>query len=77
MVFALAVASNFLATLTFEINRGRVEEDQVNLAEQIPSLLEEFFLDLVLGAARRGQNPSARLVWQRLAQEGHGTIKMM
>jgi hypothetical protein len=33
MIFALAVPSNLLAALAFEIDGGGVEEDQINLAE--------------------------------------------
>ena len=76
MIFALAVLSNFLAALAFEINRGGIEKHQIDPAEEIPALIEEFLFHLIFGAARRVQNPSARLL-QRLAQECHGPIQMV
>src|SRR5881396_3841721 len=77
MILALAVPSNFLATLPFEVNRGGIEKHQFDRAEEIPALLEEVLFNLIFGAARRVQNPSPGLIVERFAQKGHGPIEVV
>ena len=77
MIFALAVLSDFLATLAFEVNGGGIEKDQVDRAEQIPALIEQFLFDLIFGASRCLQNSNSGIVVQRFAQKGHGAIEMV
>ena len=77
MSFAFAILADLLAALAPEINGGGVEENQVNRAEKIPPLPEEFLLNPVFGAAGRLQDPSTGLVFERFAQKGHGAIQVV
>ena len=51
MVLALAAAADRVATTTLEVDAGRVEEGQDELAEEVTALGEEALLDDVLDAA--------------------------
>ena len=51
MILAETILAYRFATLTLEVNRGRIEEDQIDLAEQVPVLFKEPFFNLILGAA--------------------------
>ena len=76
MVFAVAVAAQRLAAVALEVDRGGVEEHQVELAEQVAAAAEPGFLDQVLGAAR-AEGRGGALVGQLLAEPGHGSIEVM
>src|SRR3974377_2230114 len=77
MILSLGVMGDLLAALAFKIDGGRVEEDQVNRAEQIPALFEKFLLDAIFGTAWRLQNRSGWLLLERFAQESHGPVEMV
>src|SRR3974390_1363055 len=77
VILALAILADLLTALAFEIDGGRVEEDQVNRAEQIPALFEKFLLNAIFAAAGCLQNRSGRLLLERLAQERHGAVEMV
>lgn len=53
VVFALAVLAQFLTARAFEINRGGIEKDQINRAEEVPAPLEQFLFHPIFGAAGR------------------------
>ena len=64
-----------LAAAAFEVQRGGIEEDQTDLAEQIVAQGEQTFLDEVLGGSRRQAAPA--LVGEFLAEPTHRAIEVM
>ena len=78
MVFAVAVLAQGVATLALEIQRGGVEEDDLQFAEQIATAREQLFFDDVLGAARHELAEALLLRGrQLLAEPGHSAVQLV
>ncbi len=75
MILAVTVAAQRLPALSLEIDRGGVEEDQIDLREQVAPPLKERLLDPVLHAPRAAQ--CRTLLGQRFVQKRHGPIQMV
>ena len=73
VVLAVASLAEGLATLALEVDRGRVEEDELERGEQIPVPGEEGFLDQVLGAPG-SEGLGGSLLGEWLAEPGHGPV---
>jgi hypothetical protein len=52
VVLGVAVAADRLAALALEVDRGRVEEHQLDVGEQVPPPREQLLLDQVLARAQ-------------------------
>ena len=78
MVLAEASLADVLTTLALEIDRGRVEEDQLEIGEEIAAVVEHPLLDPVFDAAG-GERCLARLLvsGQFLAEPGHGPVEVV
>ena len=53
MILGVPVPTEGLSALAFEVDRGRIEEHQIQTAEQIPATGKQRFFDHVLGGARQ------------------------
>ena len=73
VVLALAVLAEGVATVAGEEQRGGVEEHHVDRAEQIPASSEQFLLDEVFDAPRRGGIGLAFTEGPRQASPSRGT----
>src|SRR5512135_224111 len=78
MILAEAPLANLLAALPLEVDRGGVEEDQMQVGEEVTAVGEYLLLDPILDAAR-GEWCLARLLvlGQLLAEPGHGPVEVM
>ncbi len=78
MVLAEAALADVLAAFALEVDRGGVEEHQLEVGEQVAAVGEQVLLDAVLGAAG-GEGRLARLlvVGQLLAEPGHGPVQVV
>src|SRR3954447_22611916 len=78
MVLAEAPLANLLATFALEIDRGGVEEDQLQAAEEVTPVIEHALLDPVLDAAGCERRLALLLVlWQFLSEPGHGPVEVV
>jgi hypothetical protein len=74
IVFAVTEFADF-ASLPLEVQRGGVEKDDVECAEEIPAPMKQLFFHDVFGAAR--QESAIHLVLDLFTQKGHGAVEMM
>ena len=78
MVLAEAPLADVLAALALEVDRGGVEEDQLQTAEEVTPVTEHALLDPVLDAAGCERRLVLLLVFgQFLAEPGHGPVEVM
>jgi hypothetical protein len=78
MIFAMPVLPERVAALAFEIDRGGVEKNDVQVGEQVAPPLKELLLDQVLGAARRELGRVVQVaVGQHFAEPGHGPVEVV
>ena len=78
MVLAVAVLADALPTLALEVDRGGIEEHQVQAAEQVLSTGKQRFFNQVLRTTQRKRCRSRLLVHrQRLAQPAHGPVEVL
>src|SRR5882724_5954007 len=78
MILGVAALADALASLSMEVDRGGVEEYQIQSGEQIPSLGEQLLFDEVFGGSRHERCRALLLVFgQRFSQPGHGSVEMM
>ena len=76
VVFAVASLAKGRTALALEVDRGRVEEDELKRGEQVPVPGEEGFLDQVLGAPG-SEGLGGSLLGERLTEPGHGPVGMV
>jgi len=62
VILAVAVVADALAAASFKVDRRRIEEDQVQPAEQITPSREEHFFDSVFRAPRRKRRRTRLLI---------------
>ena len=78
MVLAEPPLADVLAALALEVDRGGVEEDQLEIGEEVTPVGEQPLLDPVLGAAGCERRLVLLLVLgQLLAEPGHGPVQVM
>ena len=78
MVLAEAPLADVLAALALEVDRGGVEEDQLEVGEEVAPVGEQLLLDPVLGAAGGERRLVLLLVLgQLLAEPGHGPVEVV
>src|SRR5215469_2491016 len=78
MVLAVSPLSQGVTPLALEVNRGGVEEDQIQASEQLLAAVEQTLLDVVLHTAGGERRPSRLLVLgQFLSQPGHGPVQVV
>jgi hypothetical protein len=78
VVLALAVAPQALTPRNLEVQRGGVEEHDIQAAEQIPVLSEKGLLNHVLRGPRgEAGGPGLLLFGQHLPQPGHAPGEVM
>jgi hypothetical protein len=78
VVLAMTAPAEGIPAFTFEVDGGRVEEDQLELGEQVTPPSEERLLDEVLGAAGCERCPvGLLLLGQLVAEPTHRPIQMM
>ena len=75
VVLALAVVAEGVAAVAGEEQRGGVEEHQVERAEEVAASSEQFLLDEVFDAPRRGRIGLA--FPERLAEPAHRAVQML
>jgi hypothetical protein len=75
-ILAEAPFPKALSASTPEVNRGGIEEDQLETAEQIAPALEHVLFDQTLVAPERQERGRA-LVRKRFSQEGHRPVKVV
>jgi hypothetical protein len=71
----MAVLAKALAVVAFEVERGGIEKDQTELAEQVVAQGEQPLLDEILGGARTNAAPA--LVGKLLAEPAHRPVKLV
>ena len=77
MIFAVAVLTD-PASLTLEVDRGRVEKHKLQVGEQISPPREQPLFDDILGASRRKRRaPHLFPRRQFITQKRHGAVKLM
>src|SRR5215207_312890 len=78
MVLAEAPLADVLTTFALEVDRRGVEEDQLQIAEEVPAVVEDPLLDPVLEAAGCERRLARLLVvGQLLTEPGHGPVEVM
>ena len=78
MVLAVAALADVLAALALEVDRGGVEEDQLEIGEEVAAVGEQLLLDPVLDAAGSERRLVRLLVvGQLLAEPGHGPVEVV
>ena len=78
MVLAEAPLADVLAALALEVDRGGVEEDQLQVGEEVAPVGEQLLLDPVLDAAGCERRLVLLLVLgQLLAEPGHGPVEVV
>ena len=78
MVLAEAPLADVLAALALEVDRGGVEEDQLQAAEEVAPVAEHALLDPVLDAAGCERRLVLLLIrGQFLAEPGHGPVEVV
>jgi len=68
VVFAVAEFANRFSSFSLEVDRGGIEEDEVEAAEEVLSEMEQVFL------TRKGM---AALVFNLFPEECHGPVEVM
>src|SRR5271157_961737 len=76
MILAVAKLTDRFAAITFEIDRGGVEENNIKSGKQITTHPEHILFNQILDASRCKRRLSF-LIFQPFPKKGHGTIKMM
>ena len=78
VVLAVAPLADVLAALALEVDRGGVEEDQLQAGEEVAPVGEQALLDPVLDAAGSERRLVLLLVLgQLLAEPGHGPVEVV
>jgi hypothetical protein len=78
VVLGVPIPPDGLSAIAFEVDRGGIEEDQIQAAEQIAAAGKHLFLHQVLGGANH-ERGGPFLFWlrQRFPQPGHGPIQLI
>ena len=77
MILGVATPTEGLAPLSLEVDRGAVEEHQVQLGEQVPALGEQLLFDEILDGSRcKGRGAALVVLRQFLSQPSHGAVEM-
>ena len=78
MIFRVPALANRLAAFAFEVDRGGVEEHDVQIGEQVAAAREQRLLDKILVGAGSERRGPVLLVFRKVfAQPGHGAVEMM
>ena len=78
VILAVASLTDRLSPLPLEVDRGRIEEDQLELSEQVTPSGEKCLLDQVLVAAGSERRlVGLFLAWQFVAQPTHRPVEVM
>src|ERR1051325_1424686 len=74
-VLTMSILTQSVSASTLEVDRGRVEEHQVDFTEQITASIKQSFLNPIFDTAWTAQDLLA--FGQGLAQKRHGSIEMV
>src|ERR1019366_1000979 len=78
MILRVSALADGLASLALEVDRGGVEEHDVQLGEQVPAPGEQLLFDEVLVGAGSERRGAILLVFgEGLAQPGHGPVEVV
>jgi hypothetical protein len=76
VVLAKASFADALSAATFEVDRGGIEKDQIQIRKKVPAMVKDQLLDLILVTAGSKWSGSG-LVAYFFTQKAHGPIKVM
>jgi len=75
VILGMAVLAQALTAFALEVERGCIEKDQTELAEQVVAQGEQLLLDEILGGA--GTKAVPALVGERVAEPAHRAVKLV
>src|SRR5215468_1542196 len=75
VILGMAVLAKALTDFTLEAQRGGIEKDKAQLAEQVVAQGEQLLLDEILGSART--NAASALVGQFVAKPAHRPVELV
>ena len=73
MIFAKAPLADGFPSGSFEVNRGGIEEHQIELGKKIPTMPENMLFNQVLVAAR-GEGCGVFLIFELFSQKAHHAV---
>jgi hypothetical protein len=76
VIFTVPELSQGLAAFALEIDRGGVEEDQIEPGEERPVLVKQAFFDQILGAAG-SECGCVALISKLFTEKGHGPVDVV
>jgi hypothetical protein len=75
VILGMAVLAKALTAFTLEVQRGGIEKDKAELAEQVVAQGEQLLLDEILGGARTNAAPA--LVGQFVSEPTHRPVELV